>query len=1641
MSFLDHCHMSHRGRMQKHYKYTDGFSDMSSIGSFMDDTDREVSNLTDRAFRSLCIGEEAIYNDSDFAVSPLEHGLAFIDNVQNKNPDIPKKSVKESHTISFKSKEVEEKSEVAVTFQQSVRHFSKEAEHGIKNDIATHLSNGVSGSSCRPKKNISKVSSLIKAFDTVENDCDSGINLDKKQCILAATKNDRMHKERDFVSWDKSALLSIEKELSEFSVAYQQNYMSSKKSDEDDRKNKMYNLLPVRNNLQSSDMIITHKSKVDPNNTPAISTKNKTSKGKRLSFNNCFLHSEYSPFRSWKDYKEFPFEKEDVEDLLPTNGIPKWYDSPVYKELTAAHRTRTPPNEDRKMLKHQKDDACITGCASFSALQKASMLEKRSESEMGSTCPPWRRTRNTIKNKLSLPRPCTVSPFSEKSSRKEDSHLAFTKSAPTLQKLHTVVDGQIPSFETPSFNISKLLTPVIHARQDTETSEILQCVLSPPTIDLTTSHENEFKAVAESKLRDSYKSMASSLLFNLKDNRKRVKSTYSPSTFRSQEVQERSKRTSNQAVIPKNVPISVSSDTPVNFSTPLQRTDITPSIASTLPTLNTQVTDKKDAVCVSDDYLTLSSPQTISEAANYKGLSHVMQEGAIHKTKSVESESSINNGLYYCPRLSEVTLRKRPEYPSLKLYKKEDIAKEETKEIPASIKNPLLSSSSQENDNVEKHPAIQNIGSFHKTWPTPSFPLQESSVKHNPDVWCKGSTDGRTKSSKQSYLSLEGHQQNYLDHNLKDELTLRNGNGSDEKVKNIAEETKKDIENMELQYYALSNHESERESEAESHPTPMRNQSTSPKEEHDLPLNGVEERSWVHCLIDDAMAYTPVSSSNASSPSSVKGNWLKAKDNAFLTSPVIKSVKAPLQKIFQEDVEINGLSESKSSPEKFEIAKAYYEEYDKDRVTAKIPLTGEAPVTSEGSVKGEVSVTSEGSVKGEAPVRSEGSVKGEVPVTSEGSIKGEAPVRSEGSVKGEAPVRSEGSVKGEVPVRSEGSVKGEAPVRSEGSIKGEAPVRSEGSVKGKVPVTSEGSFKGEAPVRNEGSVKGEAQVRSEGSVKGEAPVRSEGSIKGEAPVRSEGSVKGEVLVRSKGSIKGEAPVRSEGSVKGEAPVRSEGSVKGEAPVRSEGSVKGEAQVRSEGSVKGEVPVRSEGSIKGEAPVRSEGSVKGEVLVRSEGSVKGEVLVRSEGSVKGEAPVISKGSVKGEAPVRSEGSVKGEVPVTSEGSIKGEVSVRSEGSVKGEVPVTSEGSIKGEAPVRSEGSVKGEVSVRSEGSVKGEVPVTDEVECLIQLNSVRVEEGSQLTVNAKSEDIESCAASTLHIDEKVVSAVCTKEAEHLKDVSEISDSISSVSENKPLGKPPTVPPKTEKGLRRAKKLINRRKKAETKPKTKSTSQIEMKPVRAVSSVPSSPTHMSQSPIPMNSTPVPQPVHLEPKDVSPFPNIVTAPLIQSFPVTQRKLLQDPESGQYFVVDMPVQVKTKTFFDPETGKYIQLSIRSAEGGLSHASSLEVLNPPYVLYPGFLPLAVTSLPALRSSSEMSAPAALMDEQGINELSEIWTQDAINQKHNEESHPYIEPVYDSHNQLTDGSMYSEEKGSSSHRNLDIIPMSELEDFAVESIL
>lgn len=147
---------------------------------------------------------------------------------------------------------------------------------------------------------------------------------------------------------------------------------------------------------------------------------------------------------------------------------------------------------------------------------------------------------------------------------------------------------------------------------------------------------------------------------------------------------------------------------------------------------------------------------------------------------------------------------------------------------------------------------------------------------------------------------------------------------------------------------------------------------------------------------------------------------------------------------------------------------------------------------------------------------------------------------------------------------------------------------------------------------------------------------------------------------------------------------------------------------------------------------------------------------------------------------------------------------------------------------------------------------------------------------------------------------------------------------------------------------------------------------------------------------------------------------------------------MVDVPLPVKTKTFYDPETGKYVQLNVRQrSQGALTQPAQVEMLNAPYMLYRGFLPMAASSLSPLRSSSEMSTPAALTVHRDMLETgSEAWTQ---NVHHSRDSQQYPETQYGSHEQIHNPALYAENNVDDNDRHRDIITMSELEDFAMES--
>lgn len=263
-----------------------------------------------------------------------------------------------------------------------------------------------------------------------------------------------------------------------------------------------------------------------------------------------------------------------------------------------------------------------------------------------------------------------------------------------------------------------------------------------------------------------------------------------------------------------------------------------------------------------------------------------------------------------------------------------------------------------------------------------------------------------------------------------------------------------------------------------------------------------------------------------------------------------------------------------------------------------------------------------------------------------------------------------------------------------------------------------------------------------------------------------------------------------------------------------------------------------------------------------------------------------------------------------------------------------------------------------------------------------------------------------------------------DLSEVERPESACSMSSQSGRPPAVPPKTEKALRRAKRLTSRRlKKAEAK---------------AVASVPSSPTQVVSAPLQLPQAPAQY--HLTAGFTPPATGVVSPP----FSVAQRRLLQDPNSGQYFMVDVPLPVKTKTFFDPQTGKYVRLNVRQPpEAALS--------PPQYMMYPGYLPMPISSLPARRSSSQMSAPATLMQEQEPQEGSgapwgaevEQQQQRYSRQERTPQGHgrlqparqeqPEEAPLQKEHRHRHMGTDYKE------HRSMGIITMSELEDFAMEN--
>lgn len=569
-----------------HHRFPNGFTEI-----FMDETDREVSSLTDRAFRSLCIGDEAIYNDEfSYGFSPFSCHKPLVDTPS-------KKTHKEGSSKKL---------------QQKQQHTNGGSNHQLGNQ----------------KKDVSStVTSLLKAFGARDGGSEDTL-----------IKNG--------YSWDKSALLSIQQELSEFSSDYHSNFSGAQ-----------------FNHTKNSRDGMAKKSGKDGFQSSGKASKSKNDKSshklRKLNIKNFFLHSELSPFQSWRDLKRYPFgQGVIVTTILPSDNLPKWYDSPLYKELTESHRIETQYTEETEpcqntALAEPTPPPLPAPAPSVppKVLPKPfTALTERCSSEGGEAGAPWRKNRARAKSAVMGNKPGLLSPPHEGSKQADVSPLPGKKEVEVK-----AVEEQSSEPSTP-FNISQLMTPVIPSRQNTETSEILQAVFAPSALDSPLRPGSEAKVTPEPPVkRESYKSIASSLLFNLKDNRKRVKSRYSPPKFRTSEVTDRSDQS------PKLDPTffkhsHASSDgTASGFSTPAILMDGQPVCSPVLEAIGGQTVGHERPI--SDDYLISNLLQSKREIAGSRG---DLQE---------------NTGMYGGSPFANSKMNKSPlankqSYPTLNLYKR-----------------------------------------------------------------------------------------------------------------------------------------------------------------------------------------------------------------------------------------------------------------------------------------------------------------------------------------------------------------------------------------------------------------------------------------------------------------------------------------------------------------------------------------------------------------------------------------------------------------------------------------------------------------------------------------------------------------------------------------------------------------------------------------------------------------------------------------------------------------------------------------------------------------------------------------------------------------------------------------------------------
>ncbi|NWS37247.1 CEFIP protein, partial [Probosciger aterrimus] len=1439
--------------MQGNKKHTEGHSDSSSIGSLLDETDREVSSLTDRAFKSLCVAElEDSYSESDLAISP-DFALQFSAKL---HPGTLNHAIKKSNVCNKLTARNNEHTIWASTFQQ-LPNCAPEEKKVAKNNTFTmerkKLNLPVPGP--RNNKHASKVSSLIKTFDKTADQGSGGSLIAIKQPIKNSFQKCKLNHGNDMAFWDDTDISSNHKELSEYSEASKGSHSLSSKHEPQKRPNKI-----DLSYCGSDDYypVLIEMSKVAKSNFSRSSKKalkNQSVKVNEPAKKSNFLHSENSAFESWNVHHKKLAEKEEFVDIkMKKEGLKYLEEAPFIKgSYTQEHKLLSVKTTVAK--KQEKDfQMKLTPEASCSiplpaAYEPQDPLPSETEfPQLGNTCPPWRRQRAA---KGAAGRRQT----SKERFKASDETCSLSEKAngakPGLEVTPLPKQINSPGSISPPFNITELLTPIIPPKQQVDTVESELIPLTPPPTENMALRDHEGNAFDNYRSRDSYKSKASSLLFNLKDVRKRVKSIYTPSPLL-RALEEKNKMRENiQESTKINASLSTSQEkSNKNIADKDELSDITSILSGSIH----EKDNKTDLTGhFTDNYLTMSSPQTTGDLLSYQTGDNLQQDSSTHEDLVKNTRENENFSLFR-HESNEPDLRKRLHYPALKPFSKDN------------ADTTAGQNRSVQGEENERQAAIQNENLAFNTLPNQLSPAEDVPYSDTqtsvmvPDREAQGRRS--TSSSEQSFVST-------VEQPLQDEPfppvplmqkpclqeSQRTKSEMCTDIKNSHNEKGEEAGEDELQYYACISSGTGAAEKREGKVTGNEQRSLMKEKLRRKKSKEANSMDSAASSVMDMSIPKPEEPQTLPSSSAIKPSLFMIKDNTFRSPQVIRAVKLPLFRSFSLDDTVS--SSYKEMEGRFMPPAWHNKKHQKMMYVQEVGLSASRH-------------------------------------------RGKQNVRDGVTDRGK-----------------------------------------EASEPGSTAATLDPSHLED----------------------------------------TENFSLGKLIEEDKETC---ALLNKVGKMNEESVCR-----------RKEKTQSRKARHSLTHTNLGLENDQEQNNPSYPTERKTNYFKNHHLSNRRGGSCAKKIITRD---------IFS--------------------PVTD--SISEDHSYSPVSHEALEDILHTEG-----APVLLDSLACSAVASPRSGST------------MHSLTASSLSDKPTISGLRETEDVINPALLNVALNSQADMA-----AEEILDSAQrnpLSDSAGEAEglelrdpRERAAGKPPAVPPKTEKALRRAKKLANRRKKMQEQQKKHQTEHTDAvgrnsshsgQTLASVSALGYSPLHPApHSTFTSTETSTGRPSRAS--AVSPSPSL-----------THRKLLQDPDSGQYYVVDLPAEVNVKTFYDPETGKYVQVSVPSSEGNLDQPSFSEIMNSPCVSYPRVLPLPASSVAVLKSPSQLSEATWLMPS-APEEPAELHEDSQQDCRYPEAvgTQPYIEPAFYSCSKDIQETKVHLGKDMSPTPNTDIVSITNLDDFAAEGV-